>query len=224
MIRRHRRLLWAALKFVLPVAILLALSAAYVTFFSTDLWFTLKMQQIKNPAFRSLMIGISWFGNNNNGLMLTVGWTALLLLLRLNLEAWTLLLSSALGEVLSTLIKTVIARPRPPSDLVSVYTHVNSKSFPSGHVFHYVALYGFLFYLIYTLMPKSFVRNALMIVLGLMIALVGLSRIYLGEHWASDVVGGYLFGSVWLFLVIDFYWRMKVRRLKPSVASETPAS
>ncbi|HZS46759.1 MAG TPA: phosphatase PAP2 family protein [Blastocatellia bacterium] len=221
MVRRHRRLLWAGLKYLLPVAILLALSAAYVTYFSADLRFTLAMQRITNPVFKSLMVGVSWFGNNNNGLILTGLWSVILLLLGLKLEAGTLALGASLGEFVSSLIKIIIGRPRPSTNLVNVYIHANGNSFPSGHVFHYVAAYGFLFYLIYILAPRSFLRNTLLIILGLMIGLVGFSRIYLGDHWASDVTGGYLFGTVWLLLMIDFYWRMKVRSLKRKTSSRT---
>src|SRR5204863_2299657 len=111
-------------------------------------------------------------------------------------------------------IKAVVGRPRSSVDLVNIYTQVAGRSFPSGHVFHYVALYGFLFYLAYVLIPRSPSRTILLIICGSLVSLVGISRMYLGAHWASDVVGAYLFGSVWLFLIIDFYWHMKIKQLE----------
>jgi len=213
--QRHRRLLWRAVVFALPIALILAVLAAYVSYFSLDLSITRELQEMSNPIFRGFMIGVSWFGNNRHGVVITVLVTVALLLMRLKIEARMLLISSAVGEVVDFLIKTIVGRPRPTVDLVSVYTNLNSKSFPSGHVFHYVALYGFLFYLAYVLMPKSILRTILLIVCASLVSLVGISRMYLGEHWASDVVGAYLFGTVWLLVVIDFYWKMKIRQPRP---------
>ena len=72
-----------------------------------------------------------------------------------------------------------------------------------------MALYGFLFYLVYTLMRPSPLRSALLTLLGALIGLVGLSRVYLGAHWASDVFGGYCLGFFWLALTIYFYRRLR---------------
>jgi membrane-associated phospholipid phosphatase len=198
----------------LPLALVLAVFAAYVSYFSLDLSITQELQETSNPLFRGLMIGVSWFGNSRHGIIITVLLTIVLLLMRLKIEAWTLLISSTVGEVVDFAIKIIVARPRPTVDLVSVYTHLNSKSFPSGHVFHYVALYGLLFYLAYVLMPRSIYRTILLVIFGSLVSLVGISRMYLGEHWASDVVGAYLFGTIWLFVVIDLYWHLKIRQLR----------
>jgi undecaprenyl-diphosphatase len=72
-----------------------------------------------------------------------------------------------------------------------------------------MALYGFLFYLVFTLMRPSPLRSALLMPLGALIGLVGLSRVYLGAHWASDVFGGYCLGFFWLALTIYLYRRFK---------------
>ena len=212
--QRHRRLLWRVMIFALPMGLILAVSAAYVAYFSLDLAITQKLQEISNPVFRGLMIGISWFGNNRHGIVLTVLIIILLLSMRLKIEAGTLLLGATVGESIDILIKIIVGRPRPTVDLVNIYTNVNGRSFPSGHVFHYVTMYGLLFYLTYVLMPRSWLRTTLLIIFGLLISLVGVSRMYLGAHWASDVVGAYLFGSVWLLLIIDFYWHMKIRQIR----------
>src|SRR5882724_3998227 len=174
--QRHRRLLLRVLIFALPLAVVLAVSAAYVTYFSLDLSITQELQEISNPLFRGLMIGVSWFGNSRHGVIITVLLTAVLLLMRLKIEAWTLLISSTVGELVDFAIKTIVARPRPSIDLVSVYTHLNSKSFPSGHVFHYVATYGLLFYLVYVLIPRSILRTILLVISGSLVCLVGISR------------------------------------------------
>jgi undecaprenyl-diphosphatase len=102
----------------------------------------------------------------------------------------------------------LIARPRPSDDDVAILQQPGGLSFPSGHVTFYVCYFGFLFFLVYRYMPRtSPLRIPLLILLALPIALVGLSRIYLGAHWLSDTLGAYLWSSVWLALSISLYQR-----------------
>ena len=96
-------------------------------------------------------------------------------------------------------------RPRPSADLVNVISQLRDYSFPSGHVLYFTAFLGFLVFLVYTLLKNSWWRTLLMVVLGGMVALIGLSRIYEGHHWASDVLAAYLLGSVWLTLSVYVY-------------------
>jgi len=70
---------------------------------------------------------------------------------------------------------------------------------------------GFLIFLCFALLKSSPGRTALLVALSLVLALMGVSRIYLGQHWFSDVMGAYLFGSLWLLLTIRFYRWGKVR-------------
>ena len=66
-------------------------------------------------------------------------------------------------------------------------------------------VFGFLFFLAYTLLKNSRRRTLLFFIFGGMVALIGWSRIYEGQHWASDVLAAYLLGSVWLTLSVFFY-------------------
>src|SRR5437868_1950735 len=77
--QRHRRLMWRVMAFALPVGVILAISAAYVSYFALDLAITRNLQEISNPLFRGLMIGVSWFGSNGHGVVLTVLLTVSLL-------------------------------------------------------------------------------------------------------------------------------------------------
>jgi membrane-associated phospholipid phosphatase len=110
------------------------------------------------------------------------------------------------GGLAAEIIKNFIDRPRPTPEFAHITTVLNSYSFPSGHVTGYVASFGFLFYLAYTLLPRhSLIRWVLLIVLGLLILLVGPSRVYMGQHWASDALAGYALGFAYLLLVITAY-------------------
>ena len=75
----------------------------------------------------------------------------------------------------------------------------------------YVSLYGFLFFLVYVLVKRSWQRTAVLSVLALLVGLVGVSRIYLGHHWASDVVGGYALGTAYLLVLIEAYRLLAIR-------------
>ena len=107
--------------------------------------------------------------------------------------------------LLGSLVKEVVQRQRPTPALVNVFSPLSDYSFPSGHVLFFTAFLGFLFFLLYTLTPHSTLRTLGLVIMGALIGLVGVSRVYLGQHWPSDVLGAYLMGSVWLALMIYLY-------------------
>jgi undecaprenyl-diphosphatase len=120
------------------------------------------------------------------------------------------------GGLAAEIMKNIIDRPRPTPEFAHITTAISGYSFPSGHVAGYVSLFGFIFYVAYTLLPhRSSVRWALLIVLGLLILLVGPSRVYMGQHWASDALAGYALGFAYLLVVITVYrWWLR-RHPKP---------
>ena len=182
---------------------------AVMVYIFGDLRITRFIQRFDNPYFHWLMVAISWPGYLGRQWVVSLCVAALLLRFRLKIEAACLLISLGSIWLLTNAIKFIVGRARPTPDMVEVYAHSSTRSFPSGHVTSYMALYGFLFYLVYTLMRPSPLRSALLVVLGALIGLVGLSRVYLGAHWASDVFGGYCLGFFWLAMTIYFYRRRK---------------
>ncbi|KAF0195399.1 MAG: phosphoesterase PA-phosphatase-like protein, partial [bacterium] len=161
-------------------------------------------------AFTSLetsMRIISLLGDNfyiSSGIVLF--FTITLYYLGHKLEARMLLLITAVAQVANSLIKLIIARPRPAGEMcVQVLVNEDTLSFPSGHVTHYVCLYGFLCFLIYKKVTNPVLKLTLMILPILLVMLVGVSRIYLGAHWSSDVTAAYLSASMWLILVSGLY-------------------
>jgi undecaprenyl-diphosphatase len=112
------------------------------------------------------------------------------------------------GECLKVGIKEMVGRPRPSPELVTVQINAHEvHSFPSGHTVHYVVLFGFAGFLAYSLVRPAALRWPLVAVCAGLVLLVGLSRIYLGAHWVSDIVGGYLLGGTVLIAGITVYNR-----------------
>jgi len=138
-------------------------------------------------------------------------------------EAISALVAALFPPLINVLVKQYIRRPRPTVDLVHVFRILDSYSFPSGHVMFYIGFFGFIWFLVYTLLKRSLRRTLLLVFFGALIALIGISRIYLGQHWASDVLGAYLLGSLTLVAIIQFYrWGKKRFFVHQPVAPPTP--
>ena len=87
-----------------------------------------------------------------------------------------------------------------------MYNLITEKgySFPSGHSMVSFAYYGLLIYLIYKYIDNKVLKYILIFILTTIILLVGLSRIYLGVHYTTDVLGGYIFGLLYLIIFINY--------------------
>jgi len=105
------------------------------------------------------------------------------------------------GEVIKELLKFLIHRPRP--DIRFSLIPENGYAFPSGHAVISMIFYGMVGYFIYKLCRKTWQKIILSITIVTLIFLIGLSRVYLGIHWAFDVFAGWLIGSAILaFLIV----------------------
>lgn len=221
-VRRHRSGIFRTyVFFAIGAFSLLSLLVKFTPYFKWDLQITTMLQKFNPLWFDFLMKLISFPGNGPEALIFLSVPVGILLIHKLRWEAIcagiTLLTVSLAGPFL----KIVIARARPTQGLVNVFLSRNDSSFPSGHVFTYTAYFGFLAYLVYTLLPHSRTRTILLITLTSLISLISLSRVYLGEHWPSDTLGAYLIGSVWVFLAIHLHhWGHKKFFLSPHSTPE----
>lgn len=172
-----------------------------------DLAFSQEVQEFQNPFLDSLMKLVSWFGNSPGSYITILTGALLFLLFKFRKEALFILLTAA-SALVSTIIKIMVNRPRPSEPLVRVVQKANQQSFPSGHVMFYVVYFGFLTVLMYYLktIPKP-VRIAVAAISILLIFTVPYSRIYLGDHWFTDVLGGFLMGMLLLYLLSYLYFR-----------------
>lgn len=188
---------------------------------AVDVVITREFQEDQSPWLNAFMIAVSYLGNTRWLFVGLITLTALAFwFLRLRLEALALVFINLTSELLNVLAKLLIARPRPSQPLVDVIQHASGASFPSGHVMSYVAYWGTLFtFSLILFNRKRWWLTGLLILSGLFVVLVGPSRIYLGDHWASDVLGAYLLSGLWLWVCLWVYTKLKARHILADQAS-----
>jgi len=196
------------MKKILPVLIIfviLSVFASFVPHFNFDLLVSEKIQSINSPIFTNLMWFVSTIGSLPV-MVVIVGVTGLLLhVFKLRVEAVIGTLTAAGSSLSGSLIKIIVDRPRPNANLIHVFTPTSDKSYPSGHVLVFTVFFGFLLFILLKESKPNIGKILLSVLFVLLIAAIGISRIYLGVHWASDVMGGYLLGILWLLSTIGLY-------------------
>jgi undecaprenyl-diphosphatase len=122
-----------------------------------------------------------------------------------------LVVTAAAGALLNTGLKMIFARARP--DLTAALAAAGSYSFPSGHAMASFIIFGALAY-IAVRQPWSWATKSAALAIALtVVVLVGVSRVYLGVHWASDIAGAWTAGSVWLTsAVVAFEMLLRLRQ------------
>jgi undecaprenyl-diphosphatase len=146
---------------------------------------------------------VSLPGSTPVAVLLLVVATLALALRGLRTEAALVAAVTASASVLRVALKLAVARPRPTEDLVRVVDQADGYSFPSGHAMHHVVFLGMLGVVLWDHVKPGPGRRLLVAAVGALLALVGLSRVYLGVHWPSDVLGAYAFGGA---VVVAAVW------------------
>lgn len=210
----RKRILTYLLWLISSGFILLSLIVLVLPVSLVDRVFSEEVQEHQYPVLDILMRGISWFGYMPVSLLMVCLTSALFYGFKYRTEALFVLLT-LLSGLMSAGMKILINRPRPTEDLVRIVEKAQRQSFPSGHVLFYVVLFGFLSFLMYHLksLPK-----VLRLVIGIaslfLIFTVPISRIYLGAHWFTDVLGGFFLGIICLYLLSAQYIKASKQKAK----------
>ena len=146
-------------------------------------------------------IPIAKFITNFGGAIFLIVLTIILLISIKNKKIGLSIFSNlAIITILNQLLKRILQRPRPTEYRIIEET---GYSFPSGHSMISMAFYGYLIYLIYKYVENKYVKWILISLLSVLICLIGVSRIYLGVHYTSDVLGGFLISISYLVIYIS---------------------
>jgi undecaprenyl-diphosphatase len=174
----------------------------------TNLWNTLSkfdnaVYQLVSGCMSDGMTGVMKFITYIGSAWVMIPVSAFFLLAALKNDAlfywgWRIAWNLTLVSLLNTILKTIIQRPRPG---LHHLVDVSGFSFPSGHAMISSAFYGYMIYLV-VIRLKTRIKYLLAGLLGLLVLAIGVSRIYLGVHYASDVLVGFAAGFAWLILFI----------------------
>jgi undecaprenyl-diphosphatase len=141
---------------------------------------------------------------------------AVALLRRRWFAALFVLVAAVTGLLLGDALKLLVSRARPSVELVLVNEPSDGYGFPSTTALLAVVLLGAVCYLIWLERPRRSLLAALLCASLLSVLASGISRVRAGEHWATDVLGGWLFGSAWLLVLIFIHrrWFSRQGRLR----------
>jgi membrane-associated phospholipid phosphatase len=200
------------------LAVVFSVYAHWIPYFPVDLRLTLLFQSIHSNVLLLVMKDVSY---------IFASWrSAILVLISITIFWWclgrfkaTLIIAAGISSLLNSVFKIAVGRPRPTPDLVTVYVTETGKSFPSGHAFFAAVFLGLVAYLTFTHFSHRSFRILTSSSILILIFLIGASRIYLGAHWTSDVLGGYLLGAVFLIM---FIWFNQIAEHHFQIAKEGP--
>ena len=183
----------------------LALAARAMPYFAFDPPVSRAVQSVQAPWLDRLAAAVSWIGYPPQVDVLVAGLALGLWLLGRRWQAAAVAVAGAGAGGLYLLTQQLVDRPRPSPDLVRVAVQLPNSAFPSGHEATLTAVLGFLAFWCYTSCPTLAGRWLSVLAVGLGLLVLALARVYEGEHWASDVLGGFCLGCVWLAVTIHLY-------------------
>lgn len=138
--------------------------------------------------------------NFGGAIFLSIATVMLFLLIKNKKIGLSIISNIVIITVLNQLLKRILQRPRPTEFRI---VEEKGYSFPSGHSMVSMAFYGYLIYLIYRYIKNKYVKWTLITILSILICLIGISRIYLGVHYTSDILGGFLLSISYLVIYIS---------------------
>ena len=185
---------------VIALTIAIFILAAAFPKFPGDQWALLEFQEFQAAWLTTSSQGLSYLGGSITAAAVSLAAIIALWLTNRRTDSLMALLGGFL-IVAGISLKLLIDRPRPDYFLVASGPHLSS--FPSGHTIFATIFFGFAIVLVGDWVQRPSARRSLQAGLILLILAVGASRVYLGFHWPSDVLGGYLYGAL---AVVELIW------------------
>lgn len=172
-----------------------------------DTFIRLLVIKLSSPVADHIFKFITNFGSVWAFVILAAIISLLLIVNKKRIEAAFLVICLFTSWRLMLALKLIFGRERPAGEHLVI---AKGLSFPSGHAMVSIAFYGFLVYLIATGSQNRWSRVVAALI-SIFILFIGISRIYLNVHYASDVIGGFLFGALVLLIFINIYKWVKVK-------------
>lgn len=187
---KHKRLIIVAVSIILLLAIIEdILDDDIITF--DEKWYSFVEQHLIKNWVTYIAKFITQFG----GPILLIIIAVLISSILRNKIGICILVNLFLATITNFTLKNILQRPRPIEHRI---IDESGYSFPSGHSMVSMAFYGFLIYLIFQNVKNKYLKWSLIIILALLIVSIGISRIYLGVHYTSDVIAGFLVALAYL--------------------------
>jgi len=175
------------------------------------------VQGLETPWLTSIMNLFTWIGSGYVVAPIALmGFIVLYFVLRYRQQAFLLISVVAGSVLLNKLLKNYFKRERPEIHRIM---DANGFSFPSGHSMMAFALYAIIAYIAWRNVKTTVSRVLLVVFTAFMIIMIGTSRIYLGVHYPSDIVGGFVASALWLTIAISVYAYFQNKREKGETVS-----
>ena len=168
------------------------------------------IQGLESPVMTSFMKLITFLGSSVFIILLSISILFFLYKVLNHRSELILFIAALIGSnILCILLKLFFHRARP--DLHRLI-EISGFSFPSGHATNAMTVYGILAFILWRNIRTKSGRSVLILISLIMILLIGISRIYLGVHFPSDVIAGYFTGGFWISIAIWYYQRYKEKQ------------
>ena len=206
-IKNNKRLFAIILLFFIAIAIISAKIMNGQELSMDKFAYNILVMKLRNPPLTIFMKTITKLSNTSFIIILAIILTLLFLWKWKNIQIAQLIPCNLIASaLLNQILKLIFQRERPNGYRL---IEMSGYSFPSGHAMVSMAFYGLLIYIIYRLVKNKNLRNILIAVNVLIIILIGISRVYLGVHYLSDVLTGYSISIIYLLIVIKLLNKYK---------------
>jgi undecaprenyl-diphosphatase len=185
----HKRLIIGL--FLVILGAVMAAFAHFIPYFPGDAEASQFVQSLNSQFLTSFMTIVSQAFTGIPAALLVIA-CVLVIWWRLGRLEAMIMAAAGVFSPIGLLLKLFIGQPRPPTSLVNIITPTSGLGFPSGHAFFATMVLGMLIYFIFKYVSLRPLKVLLVSGLILIILLVGFSRVYLGVHWVSEVLGGYI--------------------------------
>lgn len=188
---------WILLSILIVIFVMIAREVFKSQLFVSDFVIYDFLIEHRNPFFTEFFKAITHLGG---AIFLIIVTILCVIFVKNNKYKCVIPINLGVIVLLNLVLKNFFERPRPNNLRIIEET---GFSFPSGHSMASMAFYGYLAYLVFKNVKNKKIRNVLCVLLGLLIFLIGFSRIYLGVHYASDVIAGFCFSMAYLIFMIS---------------------